>query len=88
LTKDGKISNNSLERIAVARAHIKMFIFASQSLSGAEMAAILLKAIVPMQEFVLEHPAPFITKVYRDSRIAMWKDQEVLLEELERYFSN
>ncbi|MEH2464175.1 hypothetical protein [Nostoc sp.] len=29
LTKDGKISNNLLERIAVARAQVKMFIFAS-----------------------------------------------------------
>lgn len=85
LTKDGKISNNLLERIAVARANVKMFIFASQSVSGADMSAILLKAVVPMQEFVREHPAPFIAKIYRDSRITMWKDQEVLLKELERF---
>lgn len=85
LTKDGKISNNLLERIAVARAYIKMFIFASQSLSGADMSEILLKAVVPMQEFVREHSAPFIAKIYRDSRIAMWKDQKMLLEELGRF---
>ncbi|WP_189525198.1 hypothetical protein [Nostoc sp. 'Peltigera membranacea cyanobiont' 232] len=34
LTKDGRISNNLIERIAVARAQVKMFIFASQSVSG------------------------------------------------------
>lgn len=85
LTKDGRISSNLLERIAVARAHIKMFIFASQSVSGADMSAILLKAIVPMQVFVREHPAPFIAKIYRDSRIAIWKDQKMLLEELKRF---
>ncbi|MEH2001186.1 MAG: hypothetical protein V7L00_20965 [Nostoc sp.] len=86
LTKDGKISNNLLERIAVARAQVKMFIFASQSVSGADMAAIFLKAIVPMQEFVRKHPAPFIAKIYRDASIALWKDSQALVEELERFF--
>lgn len=84
LTKDGKISNNLLERIAVARAQVKMFIFASQSVSGADMAAIFLKAIVPMQEFVRNNPAPFIAKIYRDASIKLWRDSETLLEESEQ----
>ncbi|WP_414755549.1 hypothetical protein [Anabaena sp. CCY 9910] len=84
LTKDGKISNNCLERIAVARAEIKMFTFASQSLSGEEMAEILLKVIVKMQGFVRKHPAPFIAKIYRDGKISMWKDSETLTKELEQ----
>ncbi|MFN6572378.1 hypothetical protein [Dendronalium sp. ChiSLP03b] len=85
LTKDGKISNNCLERIAVARAQIKMFTFASQSLLGEEMAAIFLKAIVQMQRFVRKHPAPFIAKIYRDGKVSMWKDDQMLMEELKRF---
>jgi predicted nuclease of predicted toxin-antitoxin system len=52
LTKDANIGKHTLERIAVTRAQIKMFVLASQSLSGSDMAAIFLKAIVAMQEFV------------------------------------
>lgn len=87
LTKDVKIGRNSLEKIAVARAQIKMFALASQSLSGKDMAEIFLKAIVPMQEFVRKHPAPFIAKVYRDNSIKLWQDSQMLLEELKRLSS-
>ena len=65
LTKDKNISKNHLERLAVASASIKMFILASQDLSGSDMAAIFLEAIVAMQDFVRKHPAPFIAKIYR-----------------------
>ncbi|MGM3305930.1 hypothetical protein ACSQ6I_08110 [Anabaena sp. WFMT] len=82
LTKDDRISKNQLERIAVARAQIKMFVLASQNLQGKDMAAIFLKAIVPMQEFVRKHPAPFIAKIYRDGKINLWKDSKELLAEL------
>lgn len=84
LTKDANIGKHTLERIAVTRAQIKMFVLASQSLSGTDMAAIFLKAIVAMQEFVREHPAPFIAKIYRDGKILMWKDKQMLEEELKR----
>ncbi|MFN6475273.1 hypothetical protein [Nostoc sp. DedQUE07] len=85
LTKDANIGKHTLERIAVARAQIKMFALASQSLSGRDMAAIFLKAIVSMQEFVREHPAPFIAKIYRDGKVSMWKDDQMLTEELKRF---
>ena len=84
LTKDANIGKHTLERIAVTRAQIKMFVLASQSLSGTDMAAIFLKAIVAMQEFVREHPAPFIAKIYRDGKILMWKDKQMLEEELKQ----
>jgi predicted nuclease of predicted toxin-antitoxin system len=84
LTKDSSIAKNFLERIAVARAGIKMFAFASQSVSGEEMATIFLNTIVSMQEFVHKHPAPFIAKIYRDGRLDMWKNHEALMEELEQ----
>ena len=65
LTKDARISQNHLERMAVTNAGIKMFTLASQNLSGKKMADIFLGAVTKMQEFVRKHPAPFIAKVYR-----------------------
>jgi predicted nuclease of predicted toxin-antitoxin system len=85
LTKDANIGKHSLERIAVARAQVKMFVLASQNLSGNDMAAIFLKNIVPMQEFVRNHPAPFIAKIYRNGNIDLWKDNQTLLEELKQF---
>jgi len=82
LTKDKNISKNHLERLAVASAGIKMFILASQDLSGSDMAAIFLKSIIAMQEFVRKHPAPFIAKIYRDGSIRLWQGNQALLEEL------
>jgi uncharacterized protein with PIN domain len=40
LTKDANIGKRTLEKIAVARAEIKMITLASQNLSGADMVAI------------------------------------------------
>ncbi len=81
LTKDANISKNHLERIAVANANIKMFILASQNLSGQDMAAIFLKNFVKMQEFVRNYDAPFIAKIYKNGDIELWKSAESLLEE-------
>ncbi len=51
------------------------------------MAEIFLKAIVPMQEFVWEHSAPFIAKVHSDNRVTLWKDNKELFAELQRLLS-
>ncbi len=48
LTKDAKISKNQLERLAIASAKVKMFILASQRLSGPQMANIFEIAIIGM----------------------------------------
>ncbi len=77
LTKDANIGKRSLEKIA--------FTLVSQNLSGADMIAIFQKAIVPMQEFVRQHPAPFIAKIYRDGSIDMWKDSQTLIQDLEQF---
>jgi predicted nuclease of predicted toxin-antitoxin system len=82
LTKDSSISKNKLERIAVTNANIKMFILASQKLSGEDMANIFLLAIVKMQALVYKNQAPFIAKIYRDGRVEMWKDRQSLLDEI------
>jgi hypothetical protein len=87
LTKDDRISRNKLERIAVARAQIKMFILISQGLKGEEMAEIFIKAIDKMEKFVLKHPAPFIAKVSREGKINPWKNSQMLLQEIEQFLS-
>jgi PIN like domain len=83
LTKDGNIARRTLEKIAVTRANVKLFILANEQLASNEMIKILIKAIVPMQNFVQKYPAPFIAKIYRDSRLEMWRDREALLKELD-----
>lgn len=82
LTKDANIDRRPLERMAVARSGVCLFILASQNLSGNDMIDILTKAIVPIQNLVRKHPAPFIAKIYRDSRVEIWRDREALSEEL------
>ncbi|MBR8837315.1 MAG: hypothetical protein DSM106950_25725 [Stigonema ocellatum SAG 48.90 = DSM 106950] len=85
LTKDAKIGKRTSEKIAVVSEKVKLFAFASQSLTGKQMSEALLKAIVPLQEFVRKHPGPFIAKIYRDGHIEMWKDGQTLLEELQQF---
>jgi predicted nuclease of predicted toxin-antitoxin system len=81
LTKDANISKNQLERMAVTRSEVRMFILASQNLSGAEMAEIFQRVAVTLQSFSRNHPEPFIAKVYKDGRVEMWRDRDSLLAE-------
>ncbi|GAB1540925.1 hypothetical protein NUACC21_35940 [Scytonema sp. NUACC21] len=85
LTKDAKIGKRTSEKFAVVSAKIKMFVLASQSMSGEQMIEAFLKAIVPTQEFVRKYPAPFIAKIFRDGHIEMWKDAQTLEEELKQF---
>jgi predicted nuclease of predicted toxin-antitoxin system len=85
LTKDAKISKNQLERLAVASAKVKMFILASQQLSGSQMADIFETAIPSMYELISRNSAPFIAKVYQNGSAKMWRDSEDLLLELEQF---
>jgi predicted nuclease of predicted toxin-antitoxin system len=82
LTKDTNIGKRPLKRIAVANANIKMFTLASQNLAGKDMAEILSSAIGKMKKFAQKYPAPFIAKVYRDGKVEMWKDAQILLFEM------
>ncbi len=68
--------------MAVARSGVCLFILTSQNLSGNDMIEILIKAMVPIQDLVRKHPAPFIAKIYRDSKVEIWRDREALSEEL------
>jgi hypothetical protein len=82
LTKDANISRRTLEKMAVARASVRLFILASQNLASADMIDILVRAIQPMENFVHNHPAPFIAKIYRNHQVEMWQNREILLSEL------
>lgn len=82
LTKDSNISRNRIERNAVALAGVKMFTLKSASLTGETMSEIFLKAIVNMQDFVRENPAPFIAKVNSAGKVESYKNSQTLLEEL------
>jgi predicted nuclease of predicted toxin-antitoxin system len=83
LTKDANIARRTLEKMAVARAGMRLFTLTSQNLASGDMITILIKAIAPMQAFVRKHPAPFIAKIHRDSRLEMWRDRPALLDELD-----
>jgi predicted nuclease of predicted toxin-antitoxin system len=82
LTKDANISRRTLEKMAVARAGIRLFILASQNLASSEMIDILVQTIEPMKNLVHNHPAPFIAKIYRNHQVTMWRSCEELLSEL------
>jgi len=82
LTKDKRISYNTMERQAVARAGIRMFTLASTKLSGEDTAIAFSKALQTMLNFLRKHPAPFIAKVYKDGKVMLWKDAEQLLDEI------
>lgn len=82
LTKDERIGKNALERQVVARTGLRMFTFTSQQLSGDEMVKILEKAIIPMQKFIEENPAPFIAKIHKDGSVKKWKTAKDLLDEI------
>ena len=83
LTKDANIARRTLEKMAVARSEMRLFTLTSQNLAGADMIEILLKAIVPMQNFVRKYPDPFIAKIHRDSGLELWRDRQMLLDELD-----
>jgi predicted nuclease of predicted toxin-antitoxin system len=82
LTKDANISRRTLEKMAVARAEIRLFILASQNLASLEMINILVQAIEPMKNLVYNHPAPFIAKIYRNHHVEIWRSREELVSEL------
>jgi PIN like domain len=83
LTKDANISRRTLEKMAVARAEVRLFILAAQNLASADMIDILVQAIKPMEKFICSYPAPFIAKIYRDHRVELWRSRVELLSELE-----
>lgn len=74
VTKDKRISRNTLEVEALRNAGVGAFILSSDNLTGAEIAEALVAAFPKMEEFVLANAKPFIAKFYKDGRVIGWKD--------------
>ncbi|MBE9239700.1 hypothetical protein [Synechocystis salina] len=83
LTKDARIARNTMERQAVARAGIRMFTLASKKLTGEETAIAFGDALIGMLKFIEKHPAPFISKVYKNGKVSEWKNATELLEKIQ-----
>jgi PIN like domain len=86
LTKDARIGKNQIERMAVASANIRMFVLASQNLSGSDMADAFVLSMSEMKRFISLNSAPFIAKIYAKGAVKQWKNSSDLIEEYNNYF--
>jgi predicted nuclease of predicted toxin-antitoxin system len=82
LTKDKAIAKNQLELMAIVRAEVKVFILTSGNLTRQDMADILVDVLGKLKKFAQGNQAPFIAKVSKDRRVAMWKTRTQLLKML------
>lgn len=80
LTKDSRIGLNPLEIYAIAKAQARVFILVSGNLSRQQTAAVFAQALFGMERFTQGNQAPFIAKLYRESRITLWKNRTQLLK--------
>jgi predicted nuclease of predicted toxin-antitoxin system len=78
LTKDENIGRNILEVQAIADNKARVFILVSGNLSTQGMINIFVDAIEKIEKIVKGHSAPFIAKVYKDSRVTIWKNANTL----------
>jgi predicted nuclease of predicted toxin-antitoxin system len=63
VTKDRRIRYRPLERAAVVAAQARLFALTSGSVSGPEMARILVRHLRRMERIVVGEPPPFIARV-------------------------
>jgi len=82
LTKDEKIAYRVLERQAVAQYGARMFILVSGSLPGPKMARAFQDGLNSMKQFVRNHQAPFMAKVYKSGEVRVWKSREDLTDDI------
>jgi len=73
LKRDKGIGKNAIELDALIDAGVKSFVMASGQLKDVENAAIFIRALPKIFEVIDENDCPFIAKVFRDSRIELWK---------------
>lgn len=62
-----------------------MFALARSDLSGQETIEIFINAINAMHQILARERAPFIAKIYRDSRIKIYRDRKALITELNQH---
>ena len=78
LTKDENIGRNILEVQAIADNKARVFILVSGNLSTQGMIKIFVDAIDKIETIVKGNSAPFIAKVYKDSKVIIWKNANTL----------
>lgn len=78
LTKDENIGRRSIEIKAFASCKGKVFVLVSGNLTTAEMRNVFVDAIEKIDKFALGNQAPFIAKIYKNSRLELWKNKTAL----------
>jgi hypothetical protein len=76
LTKDTRIRHRPNEKEALLRGGVRAFAFTSGSLSGAEMADAIVKALPRMMKILASHPRAFIARITATSDVAILLDAE------------
>ncbi|MFN4777763.1 MAG: hypothetical protein ACK6CP_04765 [Pseudanabaena sp.] len=79
LTQDKKISKNSLEVLAVAQSHARMFTLSSGNWGVDKIVTLLTNVVLELEQFADHNPAPFIAKITEAQSIVMWTDHQELL---------
>lgn len=87
LTKDNRISVNLSEILAIANHQARVFILSGQSLSTATMVDVFVNVIGKIERFSQGNQSPFIAKIYRPSRVVMWKSHREL-EKLSKFYGS
>jgi len=80
LTKDEAIGTNPQELKAIARAGARVFILVSGNLTRQQMADLFVEVLPRLEKFTQGNQAPFITKIYKDGRVALWRSSTQLLK--------
>jgi 5S rRNA maturation endonuclease (ribonuclease M5) len=62
----------------------RVFILAIGDASGEEMAQTFIQALDNIKRFIKGNQAPFIAKVYQNSRVTIWQNHTKLLKILQR----
>lgn len=73
LTKDQRIAYTPLYTAAIRRTGAQVFALVGGNLRGAQMAEAFVRALPNMEALAFRTSGPFIAKVYRDGRVAMWR---------------
>jgi len=72
ITKDTRIRYRAIETAALLSARVRAFVLTARGdLTGAEMAAIFLKALPAIRKLCAKHRPPFIARVSRDGGVAL-----------------
>ncbi|PSB25358.1 hypothetical protein [Stenomitos frigidus] len=80
LTKDEVIGTNALELKVIARAGARVFILVSGNLTRQHMADLFVEVLPKLEKFTQGNQAPFITKIYKDGRVELWRNRTQLLK--------